>query len=328
MVDGAGAMLCPGFIDLHAHSALESFDDPLLAPKLLQGFTTEVINPDGLAPAPVRRAGLAARRAYLRALEGEGPEEWPWESLSEYLDCLDATRPALTLVPSIGHGAVREVVLGSEPGVPSAGAARRDAARGSARARGGGADAVVRARLHPRRLRRHGRARRGRPRGGRVRSAARPARPQRGRRAARGGRGDGRRRAAVGRVASPLASEGALGRRARRAAARADRRRRRRDRRDLRPVPLRRRRDAAREPAAGVGAGRRGRGDARAGRGSRGAPGDRARRPRRAPGLGEPARDARRRSGSSSAADARRSEAATRSTRSATSCSRATSRRR
>jgi N-acyl-D-amino-acid deacylase len=119
VVDGTGAMLCPGFIDLHAHSALVSFDDPLLAPKILQGFTTEVINPDGLAPAPVRRAGLEARRAYLRALEGEGPDEWPWESVSEYLDHLDGTRPAPTLVPSIGHGAVREVVLGSEPAVPS-----------------------------------------------------------------------------------------------------------------------------------------------------------------------------------------------------------------
>jgi N-acyl-D-amino-acid deacylase len=120
VVDGAGAMLCPGFIDLHAHSALASFDDPLLAPKILQGFTTEVINPDGLGPAPVRRAGLAARRVYLRALEGEGPDEWLWESFAEYLDVLDGTRPALTLVPSIGHGAVREVVLGSEPGGPSA----------------------------------------------------------------------------------------------------------------------------------------------------------------------------------------------------------------
>jgi N-acyl-D-amino-acid deacylase len=32
--------------------------------------------------------------------------------VAEYLDALDATRPALSLVPSIGHGAVREVVLG------------------------------------------------------------------------------------------------------------------------------------------------------------------------------------------------------------------------
>ena len=112
VVDGRGLMLCPGFIDLHAHSALRTFDDPFLTPKLAQGFTTEVINPDGLAPAPVDPARRAERQAYLRPLEGPGPEEWPWSTVAEYLDALDATRPALSLVPSIGHGAVRDVVLG------------------------------------------------------------------------------------------------------------------------------------------------------------------------------------------------------------------------
>jgi len=112
VLDAAGTLLCPGFIDMHAHSALASFDDPLLAPKILQGFTTEVICPDGLAPAPVD--DWQARRAYLRALEGDGPAEWPWSSFAEYLDALDATRPAMTLVPSVGHGAVRDFVVGGE----------------------------------------------------------------------------------------------------------------------------------------------------------------------------------------------------------------------
>ncbi len=112
VLDAAGAMLCPGLIDLHAHSALAPFDDPLLAPKVLQGFTTEVICPDGLAPAPV--ADWRARQAYLRALEGDGPAEWPWTTFAEYLDALDETRPAMTLVPSVGHGAVRDFVVGGE----------------------------------------------------------------------------------------------------------------------------------------------------------------------------------------------------------------------
>lgn len=112
VVEGEGLMLCPGFIDMHTHSALRSFDDPYLTPKLAQGFTTEVINPDGLAPAPVAPKRWAERQAYLRPLEGGGPETWPWSTVHEYLDALDATRPALSLVPSIGHGAVRDLVLG------------------------------------------------------------------------------------------------------------------------------------------------------------------------------------------------------------------------
>ncbi len=112
VVDGSGALLAPGFIDLHAHTALASFDDPLLTPKPLQGFTTDVIGPDGLVPAPV--ADWRARRAYLRALEGDGPLEWGWTSFAEYLDALDATRPAISLVPSVGHGSVRDFVVGSD----------------------------------------------------------------------------------------------------------------------------------------------------------------------------------------------------------------------
>ena len=112
VVEADGLILCPGFVDLHTHSALRSFEDPFLTPKLAQGFTTEVINPDGLAPAPVAPDRRAERQAYLRPLEGAGPETWPWTTVEEYLDALDASRPALSLVPSIGHGAVRDLVLG------------------------------------------------------------------------------------------------------------------------------------------------------------------------------------------------------------------------
>lgn len=119
VVDGGGLLLCPGFIDLHAHSALASFDDPSLIPKIGQGFTTEVINPDGLAPAPVDPARRAERRAYLRPLEGGGPDVWPWSTVSEYLDALDLTRPATSLVASVGHGAVRDLVIGGAGVAPS-----------------------------------------------------------------------------------------------------------------------------------------------------------------------------------------------------------------
>jgi N-acyl-D-amino-acid deacylase len=119
VVEAEGAMLCPGFVDLHAHSALAPFDDPLLIPKVAQGFTTEVVNPDGLAPAPVGVERRRDRQAYLHALEGPGPAEWPWSTFTEYLDALDATRPATTLVPSAAHGAVRDVVIGGAARRPS-----------------------------------------------------------------------------------------------------------------------------------------------------------------------------------------------------------------
>jgi N-acyl-D-amino-acid deacylase len=120
VVAGDGMMLCPGFVDMHAHSALHSYVDPLLTPKIAQGFTTELINPDGLPPAPVERGRRAERQAYLRGLEGSGPAEWPWSSFDEYLEWLEGTRPAMTLVPSIGHNAVRDFVMGGAKRAPTA----------------------------------------------------------------------------------------------------------------------------------------------------------------------------------------------------------------
>ncbi len=111
-VDARGLLLCPGFIDMHAHSALRPFLDPRQAPKVAQGFTTEVICPDGLGPAPVTPDGRAERRRYLSALEGPGPEEWPWGSLADYLAALEAAHAVTSLVASVPHSAVREVVLG------------------------------------------------------------------------------------------------------------------------------------------------------------------------------------------------------------------------
>ncbi|HEX4746027.1 MAG TPA: amidohydrolase family protein [Gaiellaceae bacterium] len=118
-VVGAGLLLCPGFVDLHAHSALAPFADPLLTPKIGQGFTTELVNPDGLGPAPVRAERWADRRDYLRPLEGGGPDPWPWTTIADYLDALDATRPATSLVASVPHGAVRELVLGGADVAPT-----------------------------------------------------------------------------------------------------------------------------------------------------------------------------------------------------------------
>lgn len=120
VVEADGLLLCPGFVDMHAHSALEPFARPALEPKVAQGFTTELLHPDGLAPAPVEPARRDDRRAYLVGLEGSGPAQWGWSSFAEYLDALAATGPATTLVPSVGHGAVRDFVIGSEDRAPDA----------------------------------------------------------------------------------------------------------------------------------------------------------------------------------------------------------------
>lgn len=113
-VDGTGLLLCPGFIDLHAHSALRSFDDPLLAAKVGQGFTTDLVSPDGLGPAPVSDATLATRRSYLQGLEPSVAAPWSWRSMADYLAALAGSAPSLNLVSCVPHSGVREVVMGND----------------------------------------------------------------------------------------------------------------------------------------------------------------------------------------------------------------------
>ena len=49
VVDTAGLILCPGFVDLHAHSALEPFRDPVLTPKIIRSFTSPTVTGNGKA---------------------------------------------------------------------------------------------------------------------------------------------------------------------------------------------------------------------------------------------------------------------------------------
>ncbi|NUS92435.1 MAG: amidohydrolase family protein, partial [Nocardia sp.] len=112
-IDGTGRLLLPGFVDLHAHSALRPFDDPLLTPKIAQGFTTELICPDGLGPAPVTDTTLDSRRQYLRGLEPSVAAPWNWRGTDQYLRALAGARPAANMVACVPHSAVRETVMGN-----------------------------------------------------------------------------------------------------------------------------------------------------------------------------------------------------------------------
>ena len=55
VIDAKGMIVAPGFIDVHGHSDLFAFIDPLRASKLCQGITTEIGGQCGLSPAPALR---------------------------------------------------------------------------------------------------------------------------------------------------------------------------------------------------------------------------------------------------------------------------------
>ena len=52
VIDASGNVVCPGFIDMHAHSTMVILEHPEHEPKVRQGVTTELIGVDGNSYAP------------------------------------------------------------------------------------------------------------------------------------------------------------------------------------------------------------------------------------------------------------------------------------
>ncbi|CNF37221.1 D-Aminoacylase [Mycobacterium tuberculosis] len=119
VIDVDGLMVAPGFVDAHAHSDLV----PLLPDprpfKLLQGVTTEIVGNCGLSFAPLTERALPEARATLGELSG-GVELWAG-TFGDYLDAIEAARPANHMAAMVGHGTLRMSVAGMEPRLPAGG---------------------------------------------------------------------------------------------------------------------------------------------------------------------------------------------------------------
>ena len=102
-------------------------------------MTTEVIGNCGYSPAPL--AADARHAADQRAAcHGLGPDlDWSWRSFGEYLDRLDAARPAVNCVPLVGHGMLRLAMVGAEDRAATIGRTGGDARPAAADALAAGA---------------------------------------------------------------------------------------------------------------------------------------------------------------------------------------------
>jgi N-acyl-D-amino-acid deacylase len=118
-IDATGLSVCPGFVDMHAHSDLQLLANPLHESKVHQGVTLELIGQDGLSYAPVTDAALAELRVQLSGWNDDPPGfDWNWRTVGEYLDRLDAgiAVNAAYLVP---HGTLRIQAMGADDRAPT-----------------------------------------------------------------------------------------------------------------------------------------------------------------------------------------------------------------
>ncbi|MDQ2689357.1 MAG: D-aminoacylase [Chloroflexota bacterium] len=116
-IDATGKVVAPGLIDLHSHSGLMIFADPLHEPKVRQGVTTEVIGVDGLSYAPIPDPSDLEALVHMNAgLDGAPRQAAPydWSTVERYLERLDALRPSVNLAFLVGNSALRIAAIGWE----------------------------------------------------------------------------------------------------------------------------------------------------------------------------------------------------------------------
>ena len=111
-VDATGKVVCPGFIDVHAHSALTILADPMHMPKVHQGVTTELIGIDGNSYAPFESPDDLERFIQLNAgLEGRPDLPTRWSTVSEYLALFDR-KVAVNIAYIVGNSPLRIGTVG------------------------------------------------------------------------------------------------------------------------------------------------------------------------------------------------------------------------
>ena len=121
-LDADGALITPGFVDIHTHYDGQVSWDSVLAPSSINGVTSAAMGNCGVGFAPA----CADKHDWLiRLLEGvedipgtalaEGLT-WDWESFPDYLDAVARRAYTMDLGAHMPHAALRAYVMGDRGG--------------------------------------------------------------------------------------------------------------------------------------------------------------------------------------------------------------------
>ena len=121
VIDAKGHIVCPGFIDMHAHSGLVMLAEPHHEPKVRQGVTTELIGVDGNSYAPFYSHEDFLRFVELNSgLDGNPPLAGKkWSTVDQYLSMF-TDHVAVNVAYILGNSPVRICAMGWDDRPPSA----------------------------------------------------------------------------------------------------------------------------------------------------------------------------------------------------------------
>lgn len=107
VIDAAGYVVCPGFIDLHSHAGLTILGEPHHDPKVRQGVTTELVGIDGISHAPFKSQEELHRYIWLDSgLNGYPPMPADWLTVADLLRKYD-NQVAINIAYILGNAPVR-----------------------------------------------------------------------------------------------------------------------------------------------------------------------------------------------------------------------------
>ena len=117
-IDADGALVAPGWVDIHTHYDGQVTWDAEMAPSSLHGATTIVMGNCGVGFAPARpdeRDFLIELMEAVEDIPGTALHEgidWQWESFGEYLDALESMPRTIDCGTQVPHAALRAYVSG------------------------------------------------------------------------------------------------------------------------------------------------------------------------------------------------------------------------
>ncbi len=106
VIDVAGRVVAPGFIDVHTHDDQIVLSNPDMLPKVSQGVTTVVTGNCGISLAPLVRADVPPPLNLL-----DGTDKYVHPTMAAYAAAVDAVRPAVNVAALVGHSTLRVATM-------------------------------------------------------------------------------------------------------------------------------------------------------------------------------------------------------------------------